>query len=666
VVLPHVTESYGDSADPPDPAVPVCTLKSFPYKIEHTIQWARELFEECFTAMPARAEAMVEVATDALAKPAADAAQEEAPGGDEGSASPGKKKKKKKESRAASKKHSSRGIQKAQNQLAARAVVAAALETNDGSEEDALVMLQRAGRAVKCLEEAVSSTSSSSPPTTVTIETVTTNAKEGSEEGGALLAARCLEWAAFELVSEKVVGEVKAVLAQHPAGTIDTETGLPFWQGTRRLPAAPVLDTNPEGGQAALVVAAARLRVDNFLGTQEDVSPESKVSLAAQRAAAIAGLTPEAAADAIARVAKRTAAAQQASNKRDASKATAKEAEASLEGSGNDVVSTEKEKALLSAAALLVKHARWRQAASASVARSRFTGPLQPLEFEKDDDTNGHLAFVAAASNLRANCYRIPPADALATKLTAGRIVPAIATTTSVVAGLSALELVKMAALRQHQKRASSKGQSIDAQKEPVAPLKVHRNAFLSLALPVFAFSEPVAAAVYPYGNNGLSEEGEDEEDEEGSEENGEAGKETYPATFTTWDRLQIDGRNGALPLSDVVARVERAAGPGAVLRSLSFGGRLLFTDYPPFDLPSRLRKPIIEILEEDPRQGTGGSDDDYSGRGEKMATARTSALQLPSFEGKQFVDLEALVEDEEDGELLDMPPVRVHLQEPK
>ena len=663
MVLPHVTESYGDSADPPEPAVPVCTLKSFPYKIEHTIQWARELFEECFTATPARAEAMVAVATEAHAKAAAAAAQDEIASGEQGDAvAAGTEKEKKKKKAGSGKKHGSRSTRKAQDQQAARAVVAAALEANDDSGDDALVMLQRAGHAVKCLEEAVSSSaSSSSTAAAVTLKTAPANTNEGDESGG-LLATRCLEWAAFELVREKVVGEVQAVLAQHPPGTIDAETGLPFWQGTRRLPAAPSIDTNPHGGQAALVVAAARLRVDNLLG-----------SVAAQRADAIAGLTAEAAAEALARVAKRTATTQQAPKKRDASEEVL-EAEASLEGSGNDVGIAAKDKSLLAAAAVLVKHARWRQASSKSANKNGPMGPLQPLEFEKDDDSNGHLAFVAAASNLRASCYRIPPADALATKLTAGRIVPAIATTTSVVAGLSALELVKMAALRQHQKRTASKTENSDGSLEERAahsPLKVHRNAFLSLALPVFAFSEPVAAAVYPYGNIGLSDDDEDDEeegDEEGSDELGEAGRKTYPATFTTWDRLQIDGRHGTLPLSEVVASVERAAGPGAVLRSLSFGGRLLFTDYPPFDLPSRLRKPILEILEEDPRQGTGGGSDDYSGRGERLSTASADAKQslTSSFTGKQFVDLEALVEDEEDGELLDMPPVRIYLEEHK
>lgn len=36
---------------------------------------------------------------------------------------------------------------------------------------------------------------------------------------------------------------------------------------------------------------------------------------------------------------------------------------------------------------------------------------LVPIEFEKDDDTNFHMDFIVAASNLRAENYDIPPAD---------------------------------------------------------------------------------------------------------------------------------------------------------------------------------------------------------------------------------------------------------------
>ena len=48
VVLPLLTESYSSSQDPPEQSFPMCTLKSFPNKIEHTIAWARELFDTNF------------------------------------------------------------------------------------------------------------------------------------------------------------------------------------------------------------------------------------------------------------------------------------------------------------------------------------------------------------------------------------------------------------------------------------------------------------------------------------------------------------------------------------------------------------------------------------------------------------------------------------------
>ncbi|KAH8025949.1 hypothetical protein HPB51_014282 [Rhipicephalus microplus] len=69
---------------------------------------------------------------------------------------------------------------------------------------------------------------------------------------------------------------------------------------------------------------------------------------------------------------------------------------------------------------------------------------LTALEFDVDDDSNFHLDFIVAASNLRAANYNIAPADRLNSKLVAGRIIPAIATTTSLVAGLACLELYKV------------------------------------------------------------------------------------------------------------------------------------------------------------------------------------------------------------------------------
>lgn len=53
VIIPNLTESYGSSKDPDEKAgIPICTLKAFPYKPEHTIQWARELFETEFNQIP--------------------------------------------------------------------------------------------------------------------------------------------------------------------------------------------------------------------------------------------------------------------------------------------------------------------------------------------------------------------------------------------------------------------------------------------------------------------------------------------------------------------------------------------------------------------------------------------------------------------------------------
>lgn len=53
IIVPKFTQSYGDSQDPQEEGIPLCTLKNFPYQIEHTIQWARDYFEGTFTETPA-------------------------------------------------------------------------------------------------------------------------------------------------------------------------------------------------------------------------------------------------------------------------------------------------------------------------------------------------------------------------------------------------------------------------------------------------------------------------------------------------------------------------------------------------------------------------------------------------------------------------------------
>ena len=68
---------------------------------------------------------------------------------------------------------------------------------------------------------------------------------------------------------------------------------------------------------------------------------------------------------------------------------------------------------------------------------------IKSFEFEKDDDDNHHIDFIHCSSNLRASNYKIELIDRYDTKIKAGKIIPAIATTTSMISGLVSVEIIK-------------------------------------------------------------------------------------------------------------------------------------------------------------------------------------------------------------------------------
>ena len=101
---------------------------------------------------------------------------------------------------------------------------------------------------------------------------------------------------------------------------------------------------------------------------------------------------------------------------------------------------------------------------------------LNPIDFDKDIDD--HMLFVTACSNLRALNYSIPTEDTHRSRAIAGRIIPAIATTTALVTGLICMELYKIVGTPRKK-----------------LTLEAFKNGFVNLAIPFMTLSEPTPPA---------------------------------------------------------------------------------------------------------------------------------------------------------------------------
>merc|ERR1719163_422925 len=145
------------------------------------------------------------------------------------------------------------------------------------------------------------------------------------------------------------------------------------------------------------------------------------------------------------------------------------------------------------------------------------------------------MDFISAFGNLRARNYGIEEIEKFQAKLKAGRIIPAIATTTAMATGFVCLELYKQVAGR---------------------PLEARRNLFANLALPwpLLMLSEPMPCPKIKSGQRWDPDMFMDVDEV------------AYPEGHTLWDKrlVEYDARPALRPLRrGAQAHAARAHHPG-------------------------------------------------------------------------------------------------------
>jgi len=265
----------------------------------------------------------------------------------------------------------------------------------------------------------------------------------------------CIQWARQQF-QERYNNQIKQLLHNFPPDQ-KTSSGAPFWSGPKRCPTPLSFDPLNESHRE-YVVAAAHLRAENYSISPEKMSNDT--------------------------LAQKAANCPVAEFKAKEVKIATTDAEATQEREAAGSFDSDDLEKMFS------------QLPSQKDIVGQLLSTVVPADFEKDDDSNRHIDFIVACSNLRAANYGIEPADRSKSKRIAGRIIPAIATTTALVAGLISAELYKIV--------------------NKIDDIEMYRNTFLNLAIPAFSFSEPMAPAKTTYLKD---------------------------KTWTLWDRFEIDGR---------------------------------------------------------------------------------------------------------------------------
>jgi ubiquitin-activating enzyme E1 len=216
------------------------------------------------------------------------------------------------------------------------------------------------------------------------------------------------------------------------------------------------------------------------------------------------------------------------------------------------------------------------------------------------------------------------------TRRVAGRIVPAMITTTGLVSALSCLELVKLL-----------KG----------VPLSIHRNAFVNLALPFFAFTAPLPA-------------------EEVMGANGE--------THTIWDSIVIKGSSKTpaelLTLSKFIEKLKKKADceDDVEISSISFGPYMIYANFLHSHDEELLETSVLDIVRDAVIAGDDEDEDDFGFDDEEMGTEQTKKVveltieqkaALSKLDHRRFIDFSVAVENVETGEEFELPVVRLERQ---